>query len=248
MYQDGLGTLQCGALTGRVDVAQPQLGLHAIRVGAAPHDGEIGRITSGEESEAESLEWPARLSDAYVRGDDLVASYHATDEWPFAPQIYWRGESSVSQADVLSALSILVSVSTHLLDTFPRINASTRLAAEEVLLVTSEGGSARKHSLSGRRELVPPPRSGAHCLVWRLRGGEISYVEFMPSSDYRRLQILHDHDGECESHWEVFSEFLEKGVIRRARLQSALVPRDGDVLLAAEYCRTACARPLPLTT
>jgi hypothetical protein len=41
---------------------------------------------------------------------------------------------------------------------------------------------------------------------------------------------------------------LEKGVIRRARLQSLFVPRENDVQLVAECCRAIESRPLPLTT
>ena len=51
----------------------------------------------------------------------------------------------------------------------------------------------------------------------------------------------------CSSKWELFSEFLEKGVIRRARLQAMFVPED-DVQLVAECCQSIAERPLPLTT
>ncbi len=54
-------------------------------------------------------------------------------------------------------------------------------------------------------------------------------------------------NGAIQSQWELFAEFLEKGVIRRARLQSLFVPRENDVQLVAECCQAIEHRPLPLT-
>ena len=44
------------------------------------------------------------------------------------------------------------------------------------------------------------------------------------------------------------ADFLEKGVIRRARVHAAVLPRENDVELALECCRAIENRPLPLTT
>jgi len=91
------------------------------------------------------------------------------------------------------------------------------------------------------------PQATACCQLWRLSGGELSYAEIMPRSDFRQLSVERmDHSS--TSRWELFSEFLEKGVIRRARLQALFLPREDDVQLAAECCQAIERRPLPLTT
>ena len=69
----------------------------------------------------------------------------------------------------------------------------------------------------------------------------------MPTTDFRQLAIDHDKST-IGSRWQLFGEFLEKGVIRRARLQSLFLPRENDVQLAAEACQSIERRPLPLTT
>jgi hypothetical protein len=48
--------------------------------------------------------------------------------------------------------------------------------------------------------------------------------------------------------WRLFAEFLEKGVIRRARIHGAIVPRDNDVEIAAACCKAIDGLELPLTT
>jgi hypothetical protein len=246
--QTPLATLQCGPLRGQVDVARPQLGVHVLRRDDAPLDGIICRVERDATSDSSSNAWPAQLADAYVRGSDLIANYQATKKWPFAPQIYWQAAAPESMQDAMGALSLLVSVSTHLLDTFPRICISTQLPADEVLLLTSIDDETQTSTLTGRQESVLAPAAGASCLLWRLPGGALSYAEIMPANDFRQLTVRPGENGMCESRWELFSEFLEKGVIRRARLQSAFVPRHNDAELAAAYSRQISARPLPLTT
>jgi hypothetical protein len=84
-------------------------------------------------------------------------------------------------------------------------------------------------------------------MLWRLPGGELSYAEIVPASDFRRLRVER-FDHSIGAQWEMFSEFLEKGVIRRARLQAMFVPRADDVQIVAESCQSIALRPLPLTT
>ena len=183
--------------------------------------------------------WPAKLSDAYVRGNDLVATYQATDAWPFAPQIYWRADTLQSVDELSLSVSLLVSVSTHLLDTHPQICAVTQLAADEILHVVSSDNGNPKSNLAPRpKRDDSASRAGACCLLWRLPGGMLSYAEIVPASDFRELTVRHEKDGTCHARWELIAEFLEKGVIRRTRLQS--------VFLTARTRRGAGRRLLPI--
>src|SRR5262249_41103375 len=90
------GKLECRALTGAVDISRPDRGIHQLQLNSAPIVGRTCAVEREKSSTAASATWPATLSDGYVRGDDLVATYQATDAWPFAPQIYWHADAGNS--------------------------------------------------------------------------------------------------------------------------------------------------------
>jgi len=243
-----------GAMIAELDLERPDLGLHALRVDEATINGRLLVITPNEELPAWPAKlpaWPAQLIDAYIRGNDLVATYAGVESWPYAPQIYWCAESIPADGLALSsrsltALSIVVSIQTNLLDTHPRIVVHSALPADDVLLISVVGDDMLVDShVEGIQTL--DPRSTACGLVWRLPGDKLSYAEIMPLNDFRQLSVVRT-GGTIGSRWELFTEFLEKGVIRRARVQSLFVPRENDVQLVAECCQAIDKRPLPLTT
>jgi hypothetical protein len=244
-----LGTLDCDVLQGRVDVARPQLGLHQIRLHDRALTGSICAVERKDSSDSLTVAWPVDLTDAYVRGHDLVACYQPADDWPFAPQIYWQAEPQQHNHEVLGGLSLLVSVSTHLLDTRPCINVVSHLDADDVLYFNSStNGGIHERYLTKRSESVLSARAGASCLLRRLCGGNVSYAEIMPASDFCQLCVERDDNGRSLARWELFAEFLEKGVIRRTRMQTLFVPRADDMQLANAWCQMISSRPLPLTT
>jgi hypothetical protein len=69
----------------------------------------------------------------------------------------------------------------------------------------------------------------------------------MPSADFRQLICSSGLRGEQCAEWHLFSDFLEKGVIRRARVYGVLLPRKNDIELALECCSKFERSPLPLT-
>ena len=171
----------------------------------------------------------------------MVTTYAGTDAWPFAPQIYWTFDSENPVA-----LTLVVSIQTDRLDTHPRIFVRSKLPADEMMRLSVAGDELLMDSHADG-ELQIDPRASACSLIWRLPGGELSYAEIMPTSDFRRLSV--ERTGNTVgTRWELFSEFLEKGVIRRARLQAMFVPRENDLQIVAESCQAIARRPLPLTT
>ncbi len=210
--------LNHSALSGWIDVSQPQAGLRKIAVQGVRFDGHALAV-----SRATDHQWPLRLAEAYVRGGDLVAAYEPAAVWPYAPHIYWRAMNVETDIASLGALSLLVSVQTHLLDTCPRVAVTTELPADELIQI---GG----------------------CIVWRFPGSAISYAEMMLPSDYCAVKIEPEVRGKHRVNWELFAEFLEKGVIRKARLNAVLLPRQHDIALATACYAEFAAQPLPLTT
>jgi hypothetical protein len=177
-FQQPTAELGCGALSGRVDVSQPQLGLHEISIESRALIGRILCVGQSEEAanggRSNDRTWP--VAEAYVRGADLVATYKPTDNWPFSPQVYWR----IDRADAsgqLASQSLLVSVQTHLLETWPRISIESLLRSEEVLVVSpgSNHGPTSRSLSQGDHMFYPSASMG--CVVQRVAGSEFSYVE-----------------------------------------------------------------------
>jgi hypothetical protein len=249
-----IGKLTNGPLSGEVNVANPNLGL---RCGEFDHDQEhstlLGVMRSDAPQAATSknvsgrLAWPLPVIDEYVRGNDLVASYRAIDDWPYAPQIYWQANALDSVDDLAASMSVLVSVQTHLLDTWPRISVFSQVASDELLYISlSERQQAEVERVDSAKTLSA---GGAGCcVIWRLRSAPLSYVEIMPATDFRQVAFKPGNKVNSSVEWHVMADFLEKGVIRRARIHAAVLPRENDVELALECCRAVEYRSLPLTT
>jgi hypothetical protein len=248
-FNDHAAELCRGALTGRVDVSHPELGLHAISLGPHSLQGHVLGVRRFEPTiELRSHATTAwSVADAYVRGDDLVATYKPTEGWPFSPQFYWQAERPDASGP-LAALSLLVSVQTHLLETWPNVGIESRLHPVEVLLLelNSSNGVVSRSLMWGDHVFYPSATST--CVLHRLSGDDLSYLEIMPASDFREVHVRWAADGTCETNWSLFADFLEKGVIWRARLQSLVLPRANDLQLATACCRAIGQRPLPLTT
>jgi hypothetical protein len=242
-FQSPIAEMICGALTAQVDAVRPQLGLHRLRWQTHSLTGNMLAVLPDI-----AQAWPAALGDAYIRGHDMVASYDPSADWPCTPQIYWRAEPSKQTGGALASVSLLVSIQTNLLDTHPIVSAASRLPADEMLFIAIGGNDQpRVESLAPGRHTI---RSQMRCcgLLWRLSGGQFTYAEFATASDFQKLTIEAAQSGVCEARWQLFVEFLEKGVIRRAQIHAAFLPRENDVAIAHGLCRGLESRPLPLTT
>lgn len=245
------GELRHGAVRGSIDIAHPDRGLTNVVSNAQALRGHMLAIRRRSEATSHGVtspesgsSWPLGVADAYVRGNDLVASYRPTEDWPYAPQLYWRANTLDDIPGVVSSLSLLVSVETHLLDTWPRIDIGSQLRCAEVLHIDAASGAAE----TLQRDQSMPTSSGSCCILRRLADWPISYAEIMPGNDFCQLAVRHDRDNHCTVEWQLFADFLEKGVIRRAQLQTAFLPRENDVRLAMACCKAMEHRPLPLTT
>jgi hypothetical protein len=187
------------------------------------------------------------LGEVYVRGDDLIASYRPSPDCPFSPQLYWRAHPLNACEGVVESASLLVSFQTHLLDTHPQIGVSSQLESEDLLHLTADSKQVVNAGALDERSVVHPSH-GISCVVYRIAGETFSYAEFMAASDYRTLRVQHDLAGAPHACWQMFAEFLEKGVIRKARIYAAFIQRANDIQIAAACCEAIERSALPLTT
>jgi hypothetical protein len=249
-----VGRLQKCAVVGTIDVGQPEAGLQHIHVAGQSIDGrllcvlrQLEEVSHATAAETEKQHWPLPLAEAYVRGDDLVASYEPIHDWPYSPQIYWRARGPESSSGLLGGVTVLLSVHTHLLDTWPRISVESNVDTDELLFIRWNGEA--NHSMEHLNADCSIEAAGVFtCVIHRLAKTALSYAELLPATDFRQLQVWTDEDGTLRTRWNLFAEFLEKGVIRRARVHSAFLSRENDVELARQFCEVVARESLPLTT
>lgn len=244
-----LAQLRNCVFAGKVNVGLPNLGLHCD---VLSNGSAVCRLlgTVADHYPGTSA-WPIEIADSYVRGNDLVTSYRAIDDWPYSPQIYWSANTLTSVNDTLGSLSLLVSVQTHLLDTHPQIHVHSCLPNSETQLITlAENGAANVESVTAHKAIARDvePSGATFCLLWRPVAAPISYVEIASAIDIRRITIGLARSENMLATWQLFAEFLEKGVILRSRVHGAILPRANDTELALECCRAAQQAPLPLTS
>lgn len=249
LLRESVGELKYGALSGRVDIARPDAGLQAGALKMNQSDCRLLKVFRTPESLSadDSARWPLPIADAYVRGTDLVATYQAVEAWPYSPQVYWRAAAMDMVEGVQASMSLIVSMQTQLLDTCPQITVSSQANCNEAFgLVITESGDAEIGPIL--EDSWEAPRGATYCTIRRLNKSPLSLIEFASAGDYLAVRSRPDSQRGMLSEWRLFADFLEKGVIRRARVNSAIVPQEHDVELAIECSRAMENLPLPLTT
>ena len=247
LLQGTVAELTSGQLSARIDVARPNAGAQQVQWNKITLAGPLLAVARDDDEALPRQTWPLSLAEAYARGDDLVASYSPSDQWPFSPQIYWRAAQVDACNASSTALSLLVSVQTHLLDTRPCIRVGSQIAADEIILIELGDDQAATIQELGRADRIFSPTARASIVIVRLAAADYSYVEMMPASDFSQAAVRSTAGEMYETRWSLFADFLEKGVIWRARLNSLIVPRADDIELATSICRAIDERPLPLT-
>ncbi|MEM9187253.1 MAG: hypothetical protein AAGB00_12235 [Planctomycetota bacterium] len=213
-----------GAAT--IDLANPSRGLVGV-------PGVSGAVLGIQAASASATE--LRLADAYVRGADLVARFTPSTNFPFGTEVYWR----VGRRPEPPTIELIASVQTDLLDTHPKLMTRSVVGSSSVSPIVEQDGV-----IDAASELDQDMPKAVGCLA----GAGPVWVEFAHPSD-RREALLEAarHPGDTVSiGWRLFSAFLEKGVIRRARITAALLSSADPTTVGALYRRFATQAP-PLT-
>jgi hypothetical protein len=124
---DTRATLNNANVTGTLDVARPDCGLHDLRLNDAPLDWRLMNVgvgTSEKSGVPNSGSW--QLVDRYVRGWDLVAVYREPLGQPFNLELYWRVLKPTATTPF--TLELLASVQTRLWEAHPWVSVRSELA------------------------------------------------------------------------------------------------------------------------
>lgn len=212
-------------------------GFHALKVADQECEGRVWQVTSPLIKDRKNS-----LADSYIRKNDLILSYAATREFPFSTQLDWRVERD--DRETLS-IATIISVQTDLLDTHPVIELTCELPTDEVLLLPANALDG--NSIPAKLPLALPEEAVSQLVLFRIADSDFTYAEAIDPSDFCGLKLLEADTGHTRCTWRLFLHFLEKGVIRRTRLCSMLVPRTNDVQHASRAFREFLASELPLT-
>ncbi|HEX3871782.1 MAG TPA: hypothetical protein VHV77_15165 [Pirellulales bacterium] len=202
----------------------------------------LGVALEGATSERDA----PKLDDAYVRGADLVATWPAAGASGLRVQLYWRRIATIEAPDV-AVVELQVSVNTPLWNTDAQQTATSLVPGTEVLRMTDRDG-LRFESMSLGSANAELDTSGVPtaCILFRPHDGDFSYAEMVHPNALSKTFVMHRGSGVALEH-RLFVSSLEKGVILRARVRGALVPRETDQRDAASiYAQFATSEP-PLT-
>lgn len=186
------------------------------------------------------------FDDAYVRVSDLIASYSQTDQTRFSMQLDCR---QIACSEELLCLEFWVSVQTFLLDSYPKI-AWRLVPPSPQQLVCSESVVGADAAITLDSPTPNPTKGSAIAAVYDdYRDDQrVDWCLLIHQLDQREAVLSSWDTSVNEFELSLFGQFMEKGVIRRARMQW-IASRDG---LSREemqmHYQSFCKSPLPLTT
>ncbi|MFN0019871.1 MAG: hypothetical protein ACKVP0_16565 [Pirellulaceae bacterium] len=235
------GSLEIAGIATRVDVAHPKQGFLS-----SASNGRFMQLLPAGVGGTSSL----KLTEAYVRGSDLVALYEPLGPHQVQPQVYWRAR--IDEGKQAVGVEMIVSMQTSLLDSNPETVVATGMPIGDVWGPDGEKANSLNRLEYTEFPLVVSGSNGSHqpsLVVYQPRDTPFAYVEMVHPTDFVATQVELNKWGESWATTRFFSERLEKGVIRRARIAGWHVPRKSDVLgIAADLYAKFAAEPLPLTT
>jgi hypothetical protein len=140
-------SLTAGDVSGSLDAARPDLGLHEIRLKGSPRDWRLLNVSVGSREQPPATDSHAwQLVDCYVRGCDFVATYREPLGQHFNLQLYWRVLEATEAAAF--TLELIFSVQTRLWEAYPWVSVRSELGAarvtqsDDALVFETDQGSA----------------------------------------------------------------------------------------------------------
>lgn len=176
-------------------------------------------------------------TDFYVRGDDLVETY-TSDESQLSTEIYNR---ILPERD---GIELILSRQTALLDSDPGLPLRFRFDDANSISTMNAEGAWNPPGLGplDRAELKDPMAIVVGCL------DAVQYGLFAYPGDCEAMQVRRTNEETVEVTLPLFTAHLEKGVIRRSRIQLVRAEGKDAMQQLAEKYRAFCVSEVPLTT
>ncbi len=185
------------------------------------------------------------LVEAYARDTDLVLRFEQSRADTFAFQLNYRWLSPAlsvaakpNDEAACPGIELWLSVQTDLLDSAPALSISSRSPAGEGWRTIAADELTSDQAVNS--ENAP----GVVALTCKTE--DCTGVWLMDPNDMLPVQILSQPDDE-EQRLQLFGDFMEKGVIRRARMRFQLIAGDLTTPRLQTLRQQFAESPLPLT-
>jgi hypothetical protein len=234
-------TLQCGPLSGQIDLANLGGLDETCWLGKPLHVRSLSLRLP-----LDRYQQPSTLTDCYSRGNDLVATFERVAPGSVSPQVYWRARHHEDHGAV--GIEVIISMHTDLLDSQPRSAVWTSVKDSRALRTAHLDPSGFRETSAGSYKRMAFTTSNINLMVCRREWfPKVSYAEMVHPDDFCELDPGGSHNA-AKLEWMLFPERLEKGVIRRARISGWFMPAENDLATAVELAKRFVAEPPPLTT
>ncbi len=212
-----------------IDLDQPRHGISLAAQGMSSPSTLLGLDLRSE----------CRLTDHWVRGDDVTAVYESADARHLRTTAMWRLHPSDGAT---RAWELIASAQTSLLQSDSVLAVVSEIDATDLLWGTCTDGAMQWHTDSSPdATCVLLGRSGA------TGSGDTSVLVAAHPGDARRLTARKDGMRVVVECW-LFSTALEKGVLLRSRVMAAVGPATDATLWAGDLAAKFAASPPMLTT
>ncbi|MGE0757182.1 MAG: hypothetical protein AB7O38_09185 [Pirellulaceae bacterium] len=237
--------LEEGPLRAAVNLAAPEEGLRAVTItdGSQTHPFSAAHLLRLQFSPELRATQP-QLSDAWIRGADLIGVYTPAGDLALRCEVYWRSLSKI--ADGAPGVELIMSIQTDHLGAAASTRVHSDLPAGELLWVCDLDHPEARALDCQSGPVVCTPERGLGLFLWRSATIPWTYVEMVYPGDFISASAS-AVGGERQLRWDLLPETIEKGVIRQARLRGCFVPGAGDVPDAVAAYRAFAGSALPLT-
>lgn len=212
-----------------LDLDQPRSGITIADRAQGPADTLLGL----------DLRSDYRLADHWVRGTDVTAVYESVDGRRLRTTAMWRLHPSDGAT---RAWELVASAQTSLLQSDSVLAVVSEIEASDVLWGTCKNGVVNWRT-------APSPE--ATCVIAKRRGetgaAAMSVLVAAHPGDSRRMTVRKDGERTLIECW-LFSTMLEKGVLLRSRVLSAIGPSADSRDWAENIVADFAASPPVLTT
>jgi len=216
-------------ISAAIDLDRPRQGITLTRSGVAGPDSLLGLDLRSE----------CRLTDHWVRGDDVTAVYESADARHLRTTAMWRLHPS---DEGTRAWQLIASAQTSLLQSDSVLAVVSEIDATDIVWGTWANGAVQWHAAES---------ADATCVLLGSSGatgsGDTSVLMAAHPGDARRMTVRRDGTRVVIECW-LFSTALEKGVLLRSRVLAAIGPAANAMQWAGDLTAKFAASPPMLTT
>jgi hypothetical protein len=225
---DNVATFVVSQLRGTIDLSRPEMGIAISELDRSTH-----RVLGATFPESSKV----NLRESYVRGADLIALYPQTNARPFNVQLQYR----LDETNGVVSIEQWISNYTFSLDTHPIVDVSLFDLGEcmGIDYYCFDNDVLKQVEANSLQPETPVAAIVKTC------HDDNSLVAMIHPCDQDDTTVF---ASDSSLNVKLFGQFMEKGVIRRARLKLCVYRRSRVHRPIAEMYQEFAASELPLTT